>query len=164
MHHALKFWSIVGCALCGVVSLAAYGDDAAGKACALLTQDLVIKVETAEGRKIAERAKPIEGGLGEDLVSCDFGRITLVLDPMRNADQARNAMRAKTGPWKNYRPVSGVGDAAFFGSDSAFANLYVWTGKRHFHVQMGMGFGPDDAETLRPVTIELAKAIVPQLR
>jgi hypothetical protein len=155
---------MVGSALYGVIACEARGDEAAERACALLTRDLVMSVETAEGKKAAVRAKPIEGGLGEGVVSCDYGRVTLVLEPFIKPDQARNAIRTNAPPWKGYRPIPGVGDAAYFGGDSAFANLYVWTGARHFHIQMGVGFGPDDAETLRPITIELARAIVPKLR
>jgi hypothetical protein len=47
--------------------------------------------------------------------------------------------------------------------DRSGAFLYVWTGSRHFSVQMSAGYA-EDAKALKPNLIELAKAIVPQLR
>ena len=39
----------------------------------------------------------------------------------------------------------------------------IWSGSRHFHIEMAAGFD-DDAEALKPNTIALANAIIPQLR
>jgi hypothetical protein len=163
MHHRLSSSLMVGRVMYAMIALEARSDDAAGKTCTLLTRDLVMRVETAEGRKVLERARPIEDDLGEGLASCKYGRVTLVLDPLRQPDQVRKAMRTGASPWQEYRPAAGVGDAAFFGADSSFANLYVWTGARHFHIQISVGFGSDETEALQPNAVELAKVIVPAL-
>jgi len=81
-----------------MVALEARGDAVSGKACALLTRDLVMRIETPEGQKILERAKPIEDDLGAGLTSCKYGRVTLVLDPLRQSDQVRKAMRTGASP------------------------------------------------------------------
>ena len=149
---------------------------AAGKACALLTRDLAMKVSTPAGRKELERAKPSEGGYeGMTLVkgssACAYGPVLLVLDPFARPDQIRQEMRARGGPrdrsgtpiYQKHEPVSGVGDEAFFDFNSAFANLHVWTGSRHFSIQMSAGY-EDEAKELKPNVMALAKAIVPLLR
>lgn len=163
MNFGIRLSLMIGCVLCVAVAPGARGDDAAGKACALLTRDLVMRIETAEGRKILEHAKPIEDGLRPGLASCDYGRVTLVLDPLRKPDQVREAMRAGAAPWQGYRSVAGLGDAAYFGTNSSFANLYVWKAARHFHIEFSVGFGSDEAAALQPNAVELAKAILPAL-
>lgn len=87
----------------------------------------------------------------------------LVLNPFARPDQARSAMSARSGAYKAHEPVPGLGEAAFFGSNSAFANLYVWTRSGAFHIEMGAGF-EDEAAALKPNVIALANAIIPKLR
>ena len=151
------------------------GGTAAGKACALLPRDLAMKVSTAAGKKALERAKPKDNpeemAIAKGASACFYGRILLVLDPLAQPDRIRNEMRARGGPrdrsgtpvYKDHERIPGVGDDAFFSSNSAFANLDVWTGSRHFSIQMGAGF-EDDTKALKSNVVELAKAIVPQLR
>ena len=150
------------------------GGAAPVKVCSLLTRDLVMKVSTGPGRSALERAKPIEDWVAQEskeaglpvrpgVSSCKYGRVLLVLNPLARPDQVRTAMRARTAPYQNYEPVSGVGDAAFFEANSAYANLYVWSGSRHFHIEMGAGLD-DDAKAMRPNTTALANAIIPQLK
>lgn len=150
------------------------GGAAPGKVCALLPRDLVMKVSTPAGKKVLENAKPDEDWVAEaqreaggkpvpGSSSCKYGRIVLELDGAVKPDQIRNGMRARTFPYKEHEPVAGVGDAAFFNENSAYANLHVFVGSRYFHIEMASGFD-DDAKALKPNTIELAKAIVAQLR
>jgi hypothetical protein len=122
-----------------------------------------MKVSTTSGRAVAERSKPIENFAGPGLASCKYGRISLILNPFKQPEQVRNAMRARTLPYKDYEPVSGVGDAAFFRADSTYANLYVWTGSQQIHIEMGAHFD-DDAVALKQNAVALAHAIIPKLR
>jgi len=177
MRYLITSLLVIGCvALTAGAPQAPSGGTAAGKACALLTRDLAMKVSTPAGRKSLERAKPREGGyegmtLVKDASACAYGPILLVLDPLARPEQIRQEMRAQSGPrdrsgtpiYKNHEPVSGVGDEAFFDFNSSFANLYVWSGPRHFSIQMVAGY-EDDAKALKPNVVALAKAIVPQLR
>ena len=150
------------------------GAAAARKVCPLLTREVAMRVSTTAGKAALERAKPIEDWVGQASreagqpvvpgeSSCKWGRILLVLNPLARPAQVREAMRARTAPYKAYEPVAGVGDAAFFEANSAFANLYVWSGSNHFHIQMGVGF-EDEAKALRPNTIALATEIVAKLK
>ena len=164
MRYVIASLLVVGCVSATVLaSQARSGGAAAGNVCRLLTRDLVMKVSTANGRAVLERAKPMEDWVGPGLSSCKYGRISLVLDPFKQPEQVRSAMRTKTAPYKNYEKVAGVGDEAFFESNSAFANLTVWTGSHQFHIQMGAGFD-DDAKALKPNVVALAHALIPQLR
>ena len=177
MRHVIASLLVAGCVSSTAMGIQApSGGTATGGACALLTRDLAMQVSTAAGRKALERSKPTEGGYdGMTLVkgasACHYGRILLVLDPFARPDQIRKEMRVRGGPrdrsgasiYKDHEPVSGVGDEAFFSFNSAFANLDVWTGSRHFSIQMGAGFD-DDAKAMKSNTVALAKAIVSQLR
>ena len=176
MRFVITSVLIAGCVSTTAVAFQARSGGAAatGKVCALLPRDLVMKVSSPAGRKALENATPDEDYLAEALregggkpvpgsSSCRYGRIVLVLDPAVKPDQIRNGMRARNFPYKEHEPVAGVGDAAFFNANSAYANLHVFIGSRYFHIEMASGFD-DDAKALKPNTIELAKAIVPQLR
>src|SRR5262245_19943489 len=144
------------------------GGTAAGGACALLTRDLVMKVSTEAGRKALAWAKPDDStehmSVAKGASVCSYGSVLLVLDPFGKPEEVRKKERARTEPsYKDYEPVEGVGDEAYFYFNSAFANLDVWTGSRHFSVQMGGGF-EDEGKAMKPNVIALAKAVVPQLR
>jgi hypothetical protein len=175
--RALTSFLVGGCVLWSAVALEARGEGAAAvKVCPLLTRDLVMQAETAEGRKVLEGSKPIEDFIGAmqrenglpvqpGMASCKYGRVTLVLEPWARPDEVRKAMGSRTKPWQDVQPVPGVGDAAFFKANSSFANLFVWSGARRFHVEMSVEMsGSDKTETLKPNTIVLAKAIIPHLR
>lgn len=177
MRHIPASFLVVGSVLSTVIAFQARGDEfSAGKACSLLDRDLLMKIETPAGRKALESSEPDEDWVGEaqreagmtverSVSSCSFGRVLLVLDPIARPDQVRDAMRARTTPYQDYEPVSGVGDAAFFRADSAYANLFVWSGSHHFHIEIGVGFmDGDETEALKPNAVELAEAIIPRLR
>ena len=143
------------------------GAPASGNACALLTRELLMKALTAQGRKILEGEKPSADAEGMSVAKgasvCSHGPVTLVLEPSARPDQVRNQMRTRAPIYKDHEPVPGVGDAAFFNASRTFAYLYVWSGSPHFVIEMG-GIPLEDARTMKPNVIALAKAIVPQLR
>ena len=168
MRHVVTSLLVAGCVSSTAVAFQARGGaTATSKACALLTHDLLMKVSTSGGRKLLEGAKPSADSEGMSIAKgasvCDVGNILLVLDPFAQPERIRREMRARTPIYKDYQPVPGVGDEAFFRANSTFANLHVWTGTRHFSIQMGGGIS-EDARTMKSNTIALADAIVPQLR
>jgi hypothetical protein len=152
------------------------GAATAGKACALLTRDLAMKVSSAAGRKAVERDTPVQNPEGikvpKGASACWYGPIILVLDGMAEPERIRKEMRARGGPrdragvpvYKDYEPVPGVGDEAFFYANRTYsAYLNVWTGSRSFAIEM-MTEDDEDGKALRPNVIALAKAIVPLLK
>ena len=174
LRHAVCLISIVVAALGPNVSTTAFAQARTGgapavKVCSLLSRDLVMKVSTAAAQKEFDYAKPVENYLGQELggagrpASCSYGPIVLVLNPLGQPDHIRNLLRTRTKPYEKFEPVAGVGDAAFFEGNRNFANLYVWTGSRHFHVEM-MAAASEHGKDLKPNTITLANAVLPQLR
>lgn len=149
------------------------GGAAAGKACALLPRDLVMKILPNDRKKELEREKPEVDPFAEDLkaagrpvrpgMSCMYGPVMLELDGLAKPAEVRNALRTRTKPYQNFEPVAGVGDAAFIRTNSAWASMYVFSGAHHFTVELGAG-PVGDATGLKPNAIELAKGIVAQLR
>ena len=126
-------------------------------ACSLLSRELVRKVSPVD-RKPAFELPPEEEPIGQKGSSCEYGGIGLQVNPFARADEMRKSMG------KEWEPVSGVGDTAFFRNNrNLFAELLVWTGAHHFTIQMGV---PTDgtAEKIKPNTIALANAIIPQLK
>ena len=171
MRHAITLLVVAGSVSSSALAFQARsGGPAPGDACALLTRELVMKVSTAAGRRNAEIDKATQDypEPRPGVSSCAYGRVVLVLNPLAKPEQIRNAMRARTFPYKEYEPVPGVGDAAFFEAEGPFANLYVFSGTRHFHIELGVGL--DDtvqkikAKDLKPNAITLAQAIIPKLR
>lgn len=176
MCQVPSLFLILSLTLAATIASEARGDEfAPGKACSLLTRDLLMKIETPAGRNALEGSEPDEDWVGEALreagmtvvrnvSSCSYGRVLLVLDPIARSEEARSGMQARTFPYLGYEPVPGVGDAAFFRADSAYANLYVWTGAHHFQIEISVGYmDGEDTEAVKPNTIELAKAIIPLL-
>jgi hypothetical protein len=167
MCDRLSSLLILGFALSTAVAHPAHAEEFdAGKACSLLSRDLFMRIETPAGRKALESSELDEDWVGEaqreagmtverNVSSCKYGRVLLVLDPLARPDPVRSAMNARTSPYQKYESVPGVGDAAFFEANSTYANLYVWTGGRHFHIEIGVGFmDGDDTKALKPNTIE----------
>ena len=167
MRYVMTALLAAGCVSSAAMASEVRGGVAAGPACELLTPSLAMEVSTASGRRVLKTAKPSEEVEGMTIAKgasvCDYGRIMLVLNPFARPDQVRSGMRARSGAYKGYEPVPGVGDEAFIESNTAFVNLYVWTGAGPLHIQMGAGF-EDRAAELRPNVIALANAIIPKLR
>ena len=173
MRHGITSLLVAGCISSTALAFQSRSGAAAGQACALLTRDLVTKVSPDARKQALEREKPVADPFAEELraagrpvkpgMSCMYGPVLLVLNPLAQPAQARNALQARTKPYEAFEPVPGVGDAAFFRANSANASMYVWTGSHHFLVEIGGGFMVD-ARGLKPNSIELAKGLVSQLR
>jgi hypothetical protein len=174
MRHGIALLLVAGCVSSTALAVHRGTDgSSAGPACELLTRDLVVKVAPESSKKTLEREKPIDDPFAKDLqaagqpvkpgTSCMYGPVMLVLEPMAQPAQALKSLQARTAPYQAFEPVAGVGDAAFFRANSATASMYVWSGARHFLVEIFTGFG-DDARGLKPNSIELAKGIAAKLR
>lgn len=173
MRHAVASLLVLGCVSSSALAFhSRSGGAAAGQACELLTRDLVMKVSPESRKKTLDRDKPVDDPFAKELqaagqpvklgMSCKYGPVMLVLNPLAQPAQARTALQARTRPYEAFEAVPGVGDAAFFRANSATASMYVWTGPHHFLVEIVAGF-MDDAAGLKPNSIELAKAIISQL-
>ena len=126
----------------GIVTAPAIASQARGaasgsriRACSVLTRDVVMKFGTDQGKRVVDLVKP--------MVAC--------------TDQLRKS------PGKDWQPVSGVGDTAYFRANGTnYAELMVWSGTHHFTIQMGVSMG-STPEAIKPNTIALANAIIPKL-
>lgn len=175
MRRVMTSLLVAGCISSSVLAFQARsGGTAAGKACALLPRDLVMKILPDPRKKELEREKPEDDPFAEDLkaagrpvrpgMTCMFGPVMLDLDGLAKPAEVREALRARTKPYEKFEPVADVGDAAFFRANSAWASMYVWTGSHHFTVELGRGPAGDDTQGLKPNVSELAKGIVARLR
>ena len=174
MRYGISSLLVVGCIASTALGFQApSGGPAAGKACPLLSRDLVMRVVPDAGKKALEREKPVEDPYAEEFreagrplkagISCKYGPVLLVLNPLAQPAEARNALRTRAKPYQAFESIAGVGDAAFFRANSSVASMYVWIGSQHFLVEFDGGL-MEDARGLKPNTIELAKGIVSQLR
>lgn len=124
-------------------------------ACTLLTRDVVDKVRVA---RTAVKTPPEESPVGLNGSYCDYGGVGLQINPFAGADRIRKS------PAKDWVPVSGVGETAYFNNvRDFFAELIVWSGSHHFAIQMEVPVG-GTAEQLKPNTIQLANLIIPKLK
>ena len=125
-------------------------------ACALLPKELVEKY--FPNKAAFPYMKPSEGSVGAKGSTCNYGTIGLQVDPFARPDELRRS------PRKDWQPVPGVGDTAYFHNNrDHFAELIVWTGAHHFTIQMGVNTGRT-GENTKPDTIAVANAIIPKLR
>lgn len=128
------------------------------RACALLTREMVTQFGTNTNPALLDLIPPQEDRIGESGTGCEYGGIYLQIDPFGRADQMRRS------PPKDWQPVSGVGDTAYFRNNrNLFAELMVWSGARHFTIQMSVPTG-GTAETVKPKAIAMANALIPKLR
>jgi hypothetical protein len=128
------------------------------RACSLLTKDLVLKVSPPQNVRGLDLIPPEEEDIGARGSYCEYGDISLQVDPFANAQQMRTTMA------KEWTAVAGVGDTAFFRDNKGmWGELIVWTGSHHFTIQMGIPKG-STAAAIRPNTVALANAIIPKLR
>ena len=173
MRHGIALLLVAGCVSSTALAVERGSGGSAGPACELLTRDLVMKAAPDSRKKTLELEKPVDDPFAKDLqaagqpvrpgTSCKYGPVMLVLDPLPQPAQARKSLQTRTAPYQAFEPVAGVGDAAFFRANSATASTYVWSGARHFLVEIVGGF-TDDARGLKPHSIELAKGIASRLR
>ena len=126
-------------------------------ACTLMSRDLVEKFNTGSNQ-ILKLMKPSEEPIGATGSACEGGNIGFQINPFARADDLRKS------PGKDWQPLTGVGDTAFFRNKAdTYAELMVWTGPHHFTIQLGVPPG-GTVESVKPKTIGLAHAIVAKLR
>jgi hypothetical protein len=132
---------------------------AGAKACALLTRPLVEKVSAAS-KKPVDAAGPHELPLGANGTACEWGDVTLQVDPWPPA--RLEAMRQSTG--KEWEVIKGVGDAAYLHNiQNVMAELFVRVGGRTFAVLVNIPQGTTTA-AFKPTIVEVANMVVPKMR
>lgn len=125
-------------------------------ACSLLTREMVEKVLTGN-KEAFKYMQPDERPIGTHGSFCDYG-VIFQLNPFLRHEEMRKS------PPKEWRPVTGLGDTAFFHNNkNLFGELVVWTGAHHFTIQMTAPAG-GTVESIRPNLIALANAVIPKLR
>ena len=139
-----------------LLAFQARGGAAAGsgvKACSILTRDLVEPF--AENKRVLDLIPPEEETTSSSS-ACEWGIVRLQLYSARPG-------ATHTAP-KDFQPLPGVGDAAFFRNNpNGYAELLVWSGANHFTLQVSVPTG-STAEAIKPKTVELANAIIKRLR
>lgn len=127
------------------------------RACTLLTRELVAKYDT-HSAKVRDMFKPEEEAIGAHGSSCSDGGIMLQVDPFVRHNDLRKS------PGKDWRPLPGIGDTAFFRDNGGrWAELMVWTGPRHFTLQISVPNG-GTAESVKPNAVGLATALIQKLK
>jgi hypothetical protein len=127
--------------------------------CSLLTRELVEKASSTSKQAIAA-TKPQQVNLGGSGRACQWSDVMVQVDPY---PASRLDELGKSDP-KNWESISGVGDAAYFHNvKDAMAEMFVRVGPRTVGILMDVPVG-SKAATMKPKFVELAKAIVPQLR
>lgn len=137
------------------------GKPAAGstaiRACDVLTRDVVAKFDTGNP-KMRDLIPREEQAIGSHGSSCDDGGIFVQINPFLNSEGLRKS------PLKDWQPLAGVGDTAYFHSNrNRYAELIVWSGKHHFTIQLSVPDG-GTAESVKPNTIGIANALIARLR
>ena len=153
--------SLVACLAAGAAAAQSTTKPATGKsairACSLLTRDLATKYGT-HNPKLFELFKPEEEAIGTHGSSCSDGGIFLQVDPFVQSDNLRQS------PAKDWQPVAGVGDTAFFHDNRGrYAELIVWSGSHHFTLQISVPDGKT-AESVKPNATALATALIAKLK
>jgi hypothetical protein len=163
VRKAIPSLSIIACLATNGVAMAQAGaTPAAGtpqiRACALLTRELVTQFGANANAKLLDLIPPQEEQVGAGGSGCEYGGIYLQIDPFGRGAQLRKA------PAQDWLAVSGVGETAYFHNNrNHYAELMVWSGAHHFTIQMSVPSGAT-AESIKPKTIGLANALIPQLR
>jgi hypothetical protein len=131
----------------------------AGSACALLTKDLLAAHTPAskESFNLMMTVKPQEDQLGAKGSACTYGDVTMQIDPFPAANLERTVQ-------KDWTPVTGVGDAAYFRDNRGnYAELIVRSGGHLVTVQMSIPTGRT-AASIQSNVIGLTKAILAKLK
>src|SRR5688572_19157169 len=161
MRVSITSLSIVACLAVASSTVAQSGKPSSGKpairACEVLTRDLVAKYDT-QNPKLRDLIPRQEEAIGSHGSSCNDGGILIQIDPFLRSDTYRKS------PPKDWLAVSGVGDTAYFRNNgNQWAELMVWTGARHFTIQLSVPNG-GTAESVKPNTIGLATALIARLK
>jgi hypothetical protein len=160
MRQMVALVSMIGCLTGHAAASQARGAAATGErisACTLLSRDLVQKFNTGNN-EVLKFMKPSEEPIGANGSYCEDGSIGFQINPFARADELRKS------PGEDWQRLTGVGDTAFFRNKAdTYAELMVWTGPHHFTLQLGVPMG-GTVESIKPKTIELARAIIAKLR
>jgi hypothetical protein len=160
MRHVIAVVLMSGCLTSQSAASQGGGQAAAGRrmsACTLMSRDLVEKFDTGSTQML-KLMKPSEEPIGANGSACDDGNIGFQINPFARAEELRKS------PGKDWQPLTGVGDTAFFRNKAdTYAELMVWTGPHHFTIQLGVPPG-GTVESVKPNAIGLARAIIAKLR
>jgi hypothetical protein len=161
MRTSIASLSIVACLAAASLAMAQSGKPASGKsarrACELLTRDIVSKYDTGNP-KIRDLIPRSDEPIGSHGSSCHDGSIFVQVNPFLNSDNYRKS------PAKDWQPVPGVGDTAYFHNNrDRYAELMVWSGSHHFTIQLSVPSG-GTAESVKPNTIGIATALIANLK
>lgn len=147
---------IIGIGSTPHLSFQARGGAPAGsgiKACSILTRDLVEPF--AQNKRTLGQIPPEEETMASGS-ACEWGIVRLQLSAARPG-------ASHTAP-KDYQPLPGIGDAAFFRNNrNEYAELMVWSGAHYFTLQVSVPTG-STADAIKPKTVDLANAIIKKLR
>jgi hypothetical protein len=160
MRHVVTLFVALGCFTSQAAARQTRaGGDATGQpaipACSILTKDLVAPF--TQNKKVLDLIPPEEESLGASGAACEYGLVRLQLYPSARAQQKRTAP-------KEFQPVSGVGEAAYFRNNrNNYAELLVWTATHYFTLQVSVPMG-STAEAIKPNTIALANSVIAKLR
>ena len=156
MRHVVASVCIAGTLSLPVIASQSGGATAGQKirVCSILTRELAMKVSTADGKTQIEKTKPIEDPIPQP--SCQIGRVMLVVDPFPKPEYTRKNLG------KQWQPVPGIGEAAFYWGTNQFGNLFVFTTPHNFSIEITKGDEPD--EVVKANAIALAKEVLPKLR
>src|SRR5687767_6520772 len=162
MRHVITSIVITACVSSTAVAFQARtGGAAAGapavRACSILTKDLVAPF--AQNKKVLGLVPPDEESLGGSGSACEWGIVRLQVYPT-----AAGGTQKRTAPNKEYQPVSGAGETAFFRNNkNNYAELMVWTATHYLTLQVSVPMGRT-ADEIKPDTIKLANAVIAKLR
>jgi hypothetical protein len=108
-------------------------------------------------KQLLDLFPPEEEPMGQFGSACEYGVVRLQIRSVR-ADAPR------TAPVKEWQPVSGAGEKAFFRSNGTqYAELMFWAGTHYLTLQVGVPTG-STPEAIKPNTIALANAVLAKLR
>jgi hypothetical protein len=160
MRQVIASLLVIGSVSAPAIAFQARGAAAAGTprigACSLLTKELITKFETVHKKLVL--LPPSEEPLGKNGSACDYGDFHFQVDPFARQEELRK------NPGKDWKPLSGVGDTAWFHNNGdTYAELMVWTGSHHFTIQADVPLG-GTAEAVKPNAVGLANAIVAKLK
>lgn len=154
--------SVIACLVVAGAAMAQSGGKPASgtpsiRACAVLTRDLAAKYGT-QNPKLRAMFPPEEEAIGTHGSSCSDGGVLVQINPFLRHDDLRKS------PGKEWQPISGVGDTAFFRNNrNSWAELMVWTAGHHFTIQLDVPDGAS-AESVKPNVTGLATALIARLK
>ena len=123
-------------------------------ACAVMPRQLVEKYEP--NKQLFKYLKPEEEPIGTIGSYCDYGTLGLQVNPF--------GVTKPSSPGKEWLPVAGVGDGAYFRDNQGrWAEMIVWSGRHHFTLQYSIHAGKS-ADAMKPLLSEFAAAIIPKLQ